>query len=322
MTLLLNANIEPDFAQAIHLLQAGALVAVPTETVYGLAADARQPDAVRAIFLAKNRPANHPLIIHIAHVAQLDDWAINIPPTAYLLANHFWPGPLTLVLQKSPAVDPIVTGGHDTVAIRIPAHPALLTLLTRSGLALAAPSANPHKRLSPTSANHVLSTMAGKIAAVLDGGECTLGIESTILDLTESTPRVLRPGPITATELTTCLGLPVLCPYQHHIEVPGNMPEHYRPCTPVHLKTGQAVRESTEYPVVRLLLGSSTDNPRPHDSLEMTMPREKSRYGQMLYRALHQADQMHAREIWIELPPTTEQWSDIYDRLIRASVGS
>lgn len=322
MTLLLNANLESDLAHAVRLLRAGNLVAVPTETVYGLAADARQPDAVRAIFAAKNRPINHPLIVHIGDIAQLDDWAIDIPFAARKLVNHFWPGPLTLILNKAASVNSVVTGGYSTVALRMPAHPALLDLLKRSDLALAAPSANPHKRLSPTSANQVMNAMAGKLAAVLDGGECTLGIESTIVDLTSQDPRVLRPGPITASELATHIGSPVSSPYQHSIAVPGNMPEHYRPQHPVRLRTAQEIIQATDYPVARIILTVTTHQSNIHRELTITMPQDKPSYARQLYRALNEADQMGAREIWVELPPATEEWSDVYDRLIRASVAN
>jgi len=322
MTLLLNANLETDLVHAARLLRAGNLVAVPTETVYGLAADARQPDAVRAIFAAKNRPINHPLIVHIGDIAQLDDWAIDIPFAARKLVNHFWPGPLTLILNKAACVSSVVTGGYSTVALRMPAHPALLDLLKRSDLALAAPSANPHKRLSPTSANQVINTMAGKLAAVLDGGECTLGIESTILDLTRHEPRVLRPGPITASELAAHICAPVSSPDQHNIAVPGNMPEHYRPRNPVRLKTAQEIIQVTDYSVARILLAVSTHQSNVHRELTIIMPRDKPSYARQLYRALNEADHMGAGEIWVELPPATEEWSDVYDRLIRASVAN
>lgn len=322
MTVLLDANIERDLARAMALLRAGKLVAVPTETVYGLAADARQPDAVRAIFAAKNRPTNHPLIVHLGDVAQLDDWAIHIPHEAWQLVNHFWPGPLTLVLHKAPKVNSIITGGYGTVALRMPAHPALLALLKNSDLALAAPSANPHKRLSPTSAAQVMDTMTGKLAAVLDGGECTLGIESTILDLTGQEPRVLRAGPITASELAEHLGCPVASPNQHSFAVPGNMPEHYRPRTPVCLKTAQEMGQEANYPVARMLLSLNADQANFSFALTRVMPRDKPSYARLLYRALYEADQLEVREIWVESPPATEEWSDVIDRLARAQAGT
>jgi len=322
MTLLLDANDANDLARAASLLRAGELVAVPTETVYGLAADARQPAAVRAIFAAKNRPADHPLIVHLGDVAQLADWAVDIPPAAHTLIERFWPGPLTLVLHKAPGVDPVVTGGHATVALRMPAHPALLALLKTSGLAVAAPSANPHKRLSPTSAAHVMESMAGKLAAVLDGGDCALGIESTILDLTGEMPQVLRAGPVTASAIAEQLGCPVATPSQHSVAVPGNMPEHYQPRTPVRLKSAQEMVEHTAYPVARILLSLDAGQAGATFALTRAMPRDKPEYARQLYRALHDADRLQVQEIWVETPPATEEWADVIDRLLRASGGT
>lgn len=319
MTVLLNAHLDADLAQAVSLLRAGELVAVPTETVYGLAADARQPQAVRAIFAAKQRPENHPVIVHLGDAAQLRDWTQHLPPKVDALVDRFWPGPLTLVLKKAPWVDPVITGGRDTLALRMPAHPALLALLKQGDLALAAPSANPHKSLSPTSADQVMATMAGKLAAVLDGGECTLGIESTILDLTRSEPRVLRAGPLTASELAAHLGCDVAQPPQHDQAVPGNMPVHYRPRTPLRLKTAVQVQQDPGYPVARLLLSVPVDEVNESFALTRIMPRDKPSYARLLYRALHEADQLEAREIWVELPPLMEEWLDVLDRLKRAS---
>lgn len=319
MTVLLNANLDADLAQAVSLLRAGELVAVPTETVYGLAADARQPQAVRAIFAAKQRPENHPVIVHLGDAAQLREWTQHLPPRVDSLVDRFWPGPLTLVLKKAAWVDPVITGGRDTLALRMPAHPALLALLKQSGLALAAPSANPHKSLSPTSASQVIAAMAGKLAAVLDGGECSLGIESTILDLTSPEPRVLRAGPLTASELADHLGCKVAQPFQHDLAVPGNMTVHYRPRTPLRLKTAAQVLEDPGYPVVRLLLSIPVDQVDGSFALTRIMPRDKPSYARLLYRALHEADQLAAREIWVELPPLMEEWSDVLDRLKRAS---
>lgn len=320
MTIILNANLDADLAKAAQLLHAGELVAVPTETVYGLAADARQTDAVRAIFTAKQRPFNHPLIVHIGDVDQLNEWAGHIPDTAWKLAEHFWPGPLTLVLEAAPGVSgTAVTGGLTTVALRMPAHPALLTLLKRSGLALAAPSANPHKMLSPTSAAQVMATMADKLAAVLDGGECSLGIESTILDLTGSEPCILRAGPITATELAAYLGCLVAHPQQHQKSISGNQLVHYRPLTPLYLKTALEMCDLPAYSVVRLFLSDASEQIPESSLLTRTMPRTKAAYARSLYRVLFEVDQLAAQEIWVESPPLEEEWMDVHDRLMRAS---
>lgn len=319
MTLQLDAKRDSDLEHAISLLRAGELVAVPTETVYGLAADARQPTAVSGIFAAKQRPANHPLIVHLGHIAQLEEWVTQVPDVALAFANHFWPGPLTLVLPKATWVDPIVTGGRDTLALRIPAHPALRELLQRGNLAVAAPSANPHKGLSPTSAAQVMACMQGKLAAVLDGGDCTVGIESTIVDLTSAEPRVLRAGPITAATLADFLGSPVHHPQQHNVAVPGNMQVHYRPRTRLKLKTSAEVQLDPGYRVARLLLSEPQDPVSVGFALTRLMPQDKPAYARLLYRALHEADQLGAKEIWVELPPTSEDWADVHDRLGRAA---
>lgn len=316
MTRILNAAVGADLTLAIELLKAGDLVAVPTETVCGLAADARQPHAVRKIFAAKGRPENHPLIVHLGGVEELDNWAIRIPNSARSLVEHYWPGPLTLVLEKGPHVSPVVTGGRNTVALRMPAHPAMLSLLQAGKFALAAPSANPHKSLSPTSAQQVVACMQDKVVAVLDGGECELGIESTILDLTSPEPQVLRAGPITASQLADFLAFPIAQPHKHNIAVPGNMPVHYRPKTPLKLKASDQILVDPGFPVVRLLL---SDDYGSCFAFARMMPHDKPAYARLLYRALYEADQFGAQEIWIELPPATEEWLDVLDRLGRAA---
>ena len=186
-----------DLSTAVNLLRAGEVVGLPFETVYGLAADATNPDALRAIFRAKGRPADHPLIVHLAATEQLSDWVTEVPEVVWRLASAFWPGPLTLVLPAARTVSPLVTGGQTTVALRVPAHPVPQAVLRQFGRGLAAPSANPFGQISPTTAAHVRRHLAGKIAAVVDGGPCLVGIESTIVDLSREHPRILRPGAIT-----------------------------------------------------------------------------------------------------------------------------
>ena len=202
-TLLLNGDEAVN--QAVQLLQQGECVALPTETVYGLAADAANAQAVDKIFAAKGRPKNHPLIVHIPDVSHLEKWAADIPATAYALAEQFWPGPLTLLLKKAPHVDGVVTGGLDTIALRVPAHPLFLSVLAQLDSGLAAPSANRYKQLSPTIAEQVSKGLQGRIAAVLDGGPCAHGLESTIVDLVSDLPRILRAGPITKQQLDVAL---------------------------------------------------------------------------------------------------------------------
>lgn len=305
-------------ARAAQLLSAGELVAVPTETVYGLAANACDPVAVRKIFAAKGRPANHPLIVHISALAQLSDWARDIPPAARLLAQAFWPGPLTLLLHKAPTVNAVVTGGKDTIGIRLPAHPLLLQLLQQSGLCVAAPSANPYKKLSPTSALQVLSGMKGKIAAVLDGGDCAVGLESTIVDLTGDTVQVLRAGPISAEEIATVLGQPVSFPTSHNVAVPGNVKAHYQPGKPLQMFSADVLAQQLPNAQDIILICHSPTLAKLHAGPALLLPADKAGYAQALYRTLFQADALHGRQIWLEQPPQQSQWADVNDRLRRA----
>lgn len=215
--------------QAAAVLRAGGLVAFPTETVYGLGGDARNPAAVARIFSAKGRPADHPLIVHLADAARLGAWAREVPEAAWRLAEAFWPGPLTLVLPRLAGVPDAVTGGLDTVALRVPSHPVALALLAAFGDGIAAPSANRYGRVSPTSAEDVREELGDAVDLVLDGGRCTIGIESTIIDLSSATPRLLRPGAITKHALRRVLGSPVGMPSDARIRSPGRKPSHYAP---------------------------------------------------------------------------------------------
>ncbi|MBS1228893.1 MAG: Sua5/YciO/YrdC/YwlC family protein, partial [Proteobacteria bacterium] len=208
----------PDYARAVELLQAGELVAFPTETVYGLGADAANPEAVAKIFAAKGRPADHPLIVHLAGAAYLERWAIDLPQAAWDLAEAFWPGPLTLILKRAPQVPYAVTGGQETVGLRVPSHPIALELLRayaqagggRHGMSgVAAPSANRFGRISPTDAAHVREELGDAVALILDGGRCPVGIESTIIDLSrdDALPRLLRPGHVTPEQIASVIGV-------------------------------------------------------------------------------------------------------------------
>jgi L-threonylcarbamoyladenylate synthase len=229
--------------QAAELLRKGKLVAFPTETVYGLGANALDASAVARIFTAKGRPADNPLIVHLAGAEQLGDLARNIPEEAWRLAGRFWPGPLTLVLESKKIVPPQVTGGLDSVALRVPAHPLALALLRQAGLPVAAPSANVSGKPSPTIAAHVLEDLAGRIDAVLDGGPCTVGVESTVLDIRGGQPVLLRPGGVAAEEISAFLGKE--CPDVSWSETGGEPPPspglkyaHYAPRAPLYLVQG------------------------------------------------------------------------------------
>lgn len=324
--------------RAAQLLMEGKLLAVPTETVYGLAADASNPAAIAQIFTAKGRPANHPLIVHIAHPKEMLDWATEIPAVAYRLADEFWPGALTLLLKKADHVNPIVTGGQPTIALRIPAHPVMQALLQMTKLGLAAPSANPYQQVSPTQAKHVMAGLKGKIDAVLDGGRCSIGLESTILDLTQTQPRILRSGPITAEAITQCLGCYVEQPQQHDVAISGNKRQHYQPRKPLHLvDTEQFMdRLNQSHERIALVVYSehlktalahlSADLPAATNTTSLLIYRPtssaKQDYAHALYSTLHELDTLAIDAIWIERPPKTSEWNDVNDRLARAAYRS
>ena len=321
ITRQLLANNPNDLNTAEAILRAGGTLAVPTETVYGLAADATNPGAVSAIFTAKGRPADHPLIVHIAGIDDLEKWAVDIPAEAFELACAFWPGPLTLLLKKAAHVSSAVTGGLETIGIRAPSHPVLHQLLLSSGLGLAAPSANPYKQLSPTSAEQVTAKLDGKIDGVLDGGDCAIGLESTIVDLSGNGIRVLRVGPITPSQLSLVLKQPVTAPANHSASVPGNVEDHYQPRTPLRLLSRQAMlakmEASTSEAAFVVLADFPTDQLVNHQR-SITMPETKPEFARVLYKTLHELDNKNFCAIWFEIPPQSEEWLDVNDRLQRA----
>ena len=300
---------------AVNLLRAGELVALPFETVYGLAGDATNPDALRAIFRAKGRPADHPLIVHLASAEQLPDWAAAVPEAAWRLASAFWPGPLTLVLPAARTVSPLVTGGQTTVALRVPAHPVPQAVLLQLGRALAAPSANPFGQISPTTAAHVRSHLAGKIAAVVDGGPCAVGIESTIVDLSSEHPRILRPGAITAEMLAAYLSLSDTVAAAAP-RVPGALASHYAPRTPCYRIPAELT--AAPFPGQRIALLALRRPDWPVAKF-WPMPAQPEGYARALYAALHEADASNCEILLIALPPDEPAWAAIHDRLRRAT---
>ena len=318
-------------ARAAQLLIEGKLVAVPTETVYGLAADASNPEAVAQIFKAKGRPANHPLIVHIAEPEHMYRWAEQIPPSAFALASHIWPGPHTRLLKKAARVDSCVTGGEPNIALRMSAHPVLQSLLRMTELGLAAPSANPYQQLSPTQATHVAKGLSGKIAAILDGGNCQLGLESTIIDLTQPQPRILRAGPITADAIAQCLGQPVAAPQRHEVAISGNKKQHYQPRKPLHIfatekllqqlkRTSQRIAVVFYSNDIQLASASiASENPSGCAPIFRAATPNKALYAQALYSTLHELDALDIDAIWMEQPPQSAEWNDVNDRLVRAA---
>jgi len=324
---------------AIALLKAGKLVAIPTETVYGLGADARNPVAIQNIYLAKERPSSNPLIIHISDMSALSDWAIDIPDTAFQLAKTFWPGPLTLILARHPSVPKIVTGGQESIAIRIPNHLLTLELLERFDGGIAAPSANRYGRISPTTTEHVRTELGSRVDYILEGGACTLGIESTIVSLLDDIPIILRQGSISETDLSAVLKQPVhqkqsekgAVKLEYDLITPGSHLSHYAPTTPLYLCKKERFLEtalnwarnnkrfcalSFSVPVNALLEQGVPD----YCIAKWIVASENHHmYAQKLYAYLHDFDATKSDCLLIENPPNTAAWAAIRDRLQRAA---
>jgi L-threonylcarbamoyladenylate synthase len=305
-------------AKAIELLQRGEVVAIPTETVYGLAADASNEQAIAKIYATKQRPANNPLIVHIASASQVTEWASEFPPLAQKLAQAFWPGPLTLVLPARAEVSATVRADEPTVALRVPAHPVALALLNDSGLGLAAPSANKYTQLSPTTAAHVEAGLGAEVP-VLDGGACQVGIESTIVSVNGDEWQLLRPGMIDASNIATIAGKPAMQqPITNLPKVPGQHLLHYSPRTPCLLfESRQAMLNyaCSKAGAAALLFGegeSVTDK-------DFVLPNDSALAAEHLYAALHTLDAAQADIILIESPPAGAAWDALRDRLQRAA---
>jgi L-threonylcarbamoyladenylate synthase len=303
-------------AQAIAKLQQGELVAIPTETVYGLAGDARNDNALRQIYATKQRPADNPLIVHIASADQVADWASEFPPLAQKLAEAFWPGPLTLVLKAKPEVSTIVRAGEPTVALRVPAHPLTLQLLQQSGLSLAAPSANKYTQISPTTPEHVEHGLGEQIA-VLDGGACQVGIESTIVSVDGEDWQLLRHGMISAEAIEKIALKPALSLAKKTPKAPGQHLLHYSPQTPTQLfaQRSALIAYANQHANCAALLFGQGEAP---NCASISLPDTPSLAAEGLYDAMHRLDAMHARQLLIELPPATPEWAAILDRLARA----
>ena len=316
-------------SRAAEVLRRGGLVAMPTETVYGLAADAANPDAVRAVFSAKGRPADHPVIVHVADVGAIGDWAAEVPPAARELAAAFWPGPLTLVLKRDARVPDLITGGQDTVGLRSPAHPWARALLQRFGGAVAAPSANRFGRISPTTAQHVIDELglkpAGAVDMVLDGGPCPVGIESTIVDLSSPQPQLLRPGSITREQLQAVLGLPVAAPHGAAPRAPGRLEKHYAPRTPLDVVPPAEIAQrvaSLRPSTVAVLAPAWAVPTAPNLVLHLVAADDPSDYARRLYEELRRLDASGAARLIVATPPDGPDWEAVRDRLTRASAGS
>lgn len=315
--------------RASTILREGGLVAFPTETVYGLGGNALNPEAVLKIFIAKGRPPVNPVIVHIARAEDARPLVQSWPRAAELLAERFWPGPLTLVLVKSNRVPDLVTAGGPTVALRVPSHPVALALLEFCELPLAAPSANRSSALSPTRGDHVLRTLEGRFDLLLDAGATPGGLESTVIDLTTSPPRLLRPGPIAAADVEAALGSPIARPDLFAakaggpLPAPGLLARHYAPSTPLELAPGTGRDRVLELSRRGCRAGWITRGQEagvPPGIVQRTLPDDPVSYAAQLYAILHELDEENLERIIVACPPASEAWLAIIDRLRRASV--
>jgi L-threonylcarbamoyladenylate synthase len=323
--------IYPQIVEAANFLRRDELVAFPTETVYGLGANAKSTAAVEKIFQAKGRPSDNPLIVHIASIEQLHEIACEIPDVAYTLMNHFWPGPLTIVLKKKEGISEKVTAGLDTVAVRMPAHPVALALIRASGLPIAAPSANRSGRPSPTIAKHVLDDLEGKIAAIVDGGATGIGVESTVVDCTQPVPVILRPGGVTKEEMEQIVGEVRIDPGLEEKEAtpksPGMKYTHYAPQAPLIVVKGSPSflqtlidKQKTEGKKVGVL---TTEEQRHHYNADVVLTcgrrSDLSTVAHRLYDVLRQFDETDVDLIYSESFPSEGIGAAIMNRLMKAA---
>ncbi len=318
---------------AAEILRNGGLVGMPTETVYGLAANALSEDAVKSIFVAKGRPSDNPLIVHISHISDIERFSLSdsIPEEALKLSEKFWPGPLTIILKKSDSVPSVTTGGLDSVAIRLPSHKVARELIKKAGLPLAAPSANLSGSPSPTKASHVMDDLSGKIGAVIDGGDCEVGLESTVLTLCTNPPTLLRPGKVTLEELRDVLGEVNLSPAvteklseNEEAPSPGMKYRHYAPSAKVYLVRGgdeafyDFINKQTEDITALCYKGDEEHISCPFISLG-----EKGNYDEeahVLFDALREIDKSDRKgTVFVRCPETDGVGLAVYNRLIRAA---
>ena len=325
MTAPVEAPTRSAIEQAAARLRAGELVAFPTETVYGLGADAGQPEAVRRIFSAKGRPADHPVIVHLYDTSQLADWTRAAPQGALSLAAAFWPGPLTLILPRASHVSAIVTGGQDSIGLRVPSHPVARALLLAFGGGIAAPSANRFGRISPTTARHVADDLGDGVALILDGGACDVGIESTIVACLGDDPVLLRPGGIGIDRLTRVLGR---APRTAAAEAPrasGTLASHYAPKTPATLVAPDALHAEIRQLAARderiAVLARTVARRGEGAGAWVQAPADAAAYAHELYASLRALDAAAADVILIEAVPEGPAWLAVRDRLARATRG-
>ena len=312
---------QTEIEAAVEALRAGDLVVFPTETVYGLGANASNPVAVRKIFEVKGRPPDHPVIVHLDDPRYLHRWVSEVPPVAQQLADKFWPGPLTLILPKANNVNDIVTGGQDSIGIRVPSHPMAQQLLNAFGGGIAAPSANRYGRLSPTKPEHVRDELGDAVRVILDGGDSPIGLESTIVSCLDNRARLLRPGSIARSQLEQAIG--ALAVGGIAPRAPGDRAVHYAPSTPLEivasddleLRAGEYVARDEKVAVLAM-------RPPLHTQRHMTWinaGKKPDAYAHNLYAHLRTLDRIGCERIFVQSLPDDERWAAILDRLQRAS---
>jgi L-threonylcarbamoyladenylate synthase len=315
-----------EIESAVQALRDGDLVAFPTETVYGLGANAQSPTAVRKIFEAKGRPVTHPVIVHLDSARFLHRWVREVPEAAARLAERFWPGPLTMVLPRAHNVHDILTGGQDTIAVRVPGNSMAQQLLTAFGGGVAAPSANRYGRLSPTRAEHVREELGDAVRVILDGGECQIGLESTIVAFHGSRVYLLRPGAITAGQIREIVGELVIGADRDSPRVPGSAASHYSPQTPLSLvPSGQIDTQAAALSAGgrRIAVLAQRLPLKAHTYVTwVNAGRRPDQYGHALYSNLRALDKAGCRRILVQEVPTEERWDAIRDRLTRAASGT
>ena len=310
-----------EIAAAVTALRSGGVIGLPTETVYGLAGDASNRDAVARIFALKGRPATHPVIVHIADVGQVSQWAREFPPAARALARRFWPGPLTLVLPRADSVLHEVTGGQDTVALRVPAHPIALAVLRAFGGGLAAPSANRYGHISPTTAAHVRDDLGDAVPIVLEGGPADVGLESTIVACLDGEVSILRPGQIVVADIEAVAG-PLTKARATAPRVPGRVTSHYAPRTPLHLVDGDDLDRTLatfRQDGRRAAVLAPPRTVPPAGVTWVDAPDAPEAYARHLYALLRELDRAGADAILVARPPDGPRWYAVHDRLGRAS---
>jgi L-threonylcarbamoyladenylate synthase len=316
-----DASRHAAIARGASVLRAGGLVAFPTETVYGLGANALDAAAIGRIYDVKGRPAINPVIVHVATAAAARELAREWPSAADALARAFWPGPLTIVVRKAAVVPDIVSAGGDTVGLRVPAHPLALALLTEARIPVAAPSANLSTQVSPTTSRHVERGLGDRIDLIIDGGATGIGIESTVVDVTGGVPRILRPGMITRDAIVTVAGAAEVAHAREGSELPrspGLMERHYAPRARLRLVSSGAVDEAVTALSSSGRVGAVTFG-RSRADVTRVMPREPDAYARLLYATLHEMDDEGCDVVLVERPPETAAWAAILDRLQRAS---